>query len=120
MPIKKLFGATFLANPLTSEEGRRILERDHYCCKYCGLDGMSQFANSLMMTVDFIQPRARHGKKIPENLVTACRACNMIKGYRVFHDFAAAKAFVLKRRAELQKDWELERERLHSRTSATA
>ena len=114
MPIKKLLGATFLANPLTSEEGRRILERDQYRCQYCGLDGMSHFENSLIMTVDFVQPRVRQGKKTPENLVTACRACNVIKGHRVFHDFAAAKAYVLKRREELRANWASEMDKLHS------
>lgn len=117
MPIKKLLGATFLANPLTSEEGRRILERDQYRCQYCGLDGMSHFENSLIMTVDFVQPRVRHGKKTPENLVTACRACNVIKGHRVFHDFAAARAYVLKRREELRANWAAEMDKLHSRTA---
>lgn len=120
MPIKKLLGATFLANPLTSEEGRRILERDQYRCQYCGLDGMSHFENSLNMTVDFVHPRIRHGKKTPENLVTACRACNTIKGHRVFHDFATAQAFVLKRREELHKEWETQMERLHSHAHVTA
>jgi 5-methylcytosine-specific restriction endonuclease McrA len=113
MPLRKLLGATFLANPLTSEEGRKILERDHYCCQYCGLDGMAQFENSLIMTVDFIHPRMHHGKKTPENLVTACRICNVIKGYRVFHDFAGAKAYVLKRRDELRAGWEQQRANLH-------
>src|SRR5271165_3310751 len=106
MPIAKLFGLTGLAKPLTSEEGRRILERDRYCCQYCGLDGASSFENSLVMTVDFVHPRAHKGAKLPENLVTACRPCNVIKGYRIFHDFEHAKAFVLKRREELRKAWE--------------
>ena len=120
MPIRKLLGATFLANPLTSEEGRRILERDHYCCQYCGLDGMTHFENSLIMTVDFVHPRARHGKKTPENLVTACRACNVIKGHRLFHDFAAAKAFVLKHREQLRQEWEKEVARLQHHAASAA
>ena len=73
MPIKKLLGLTPPAKPLTSEEGRRILERDHYRCQYCGFDGMSHFENSLIMTVDFVHPRAHKGRKASENLVTACR-----------------------------------------------
>ena len=120
MPIRKLLGSTFLANPLTSEEGRRILERDRYCCQYCGLDGMSHFENSLIMTVDFVHPRARQGKKTPENLVTACRACNVIKGHRVFHDFAAAKTYVLKRRDLLRSEWAAEVERLRQHASSAA
>jgi len=106
MPINKLFGLTGLAKPLTSKEGRGVLERDQYRCQYCGLDGMSNFENSLIMTVDFVHPRAHKGKKDPENLVTACRPCNVIKGRRIFHDFEHAKAYVLQRRDELRKDWE--------------
>ena len=58
MPIQGLLGLTRLAKPLTSEEGHRILERDRYRCQYCGLDGMSCFENSLVMTVDFIIPHS--------------------------------------------------------------
>jgi 5-methylcytosine-specific restriction endonuclease McrA len=95
-----------LAKPITSKEGHTILERDHYRCQYCGLDGMAIFENSLVMSVDFILPRAVKGKKNPENLVAACRACNVIKGRRTFKNFEEAKAFVLERRAELRKEWE--------------
>src|SRR5215467_7906927 len=73
MPILGLPGLTRLAKPLTSEEGHKILERDRYRCQYCGLDGMSCFENSLVMSVDFIIPRAHKGKKNPTNLVAACR-----------------------------------------------
>ncbi len=106
MPINSVFGLTRSAKPLTSEEGRRILERDQYRCQYCGFDGMSSFENSLIMTVDFVHPRAHKGKKDPENLVTACRPCNVIKGSRVFRDLEHAKAYVLQSRDKLRKDWE--------------
>jgi 5-methylcytosine-specific restriction endonuclease McrA len=106
MPIVKLSGLTGLAKPLTSDEGRRILERDQYRCQYCGLDGLSSFENSLVMTVDFIHPRARKGKKDPSNLVTACRPCNLLKGERVYRDLEHAKSYVLQKRDELRKEWE--------------
>jgi 5-methylcytosine-specific restriction endonuclease McrA len=120
MPIKNPFGLTRLAKPLTTEEGRRILERDHYRCQYCGLDAMSNFENSLIMTVDFVQPRARKGKKNPENLATACRPCNVIKGHKVFGSLAEAKAYVLQRREELRQDWESRTARLQGRTAAAS
>jgi 5-methylcytosine-specific restriction endonuclease McrA len=53
-----------------------------------------------------VVPRARKGKKDPRNLVACCRACNMIKGRRVYHSFDEAKAYVLERREELRKAWE--------------
>jgi 5-methylcytosine-specific restriction endonuclease McrA len=105
MPIGKLLGLNRLAKPLTSAEGHKILERDRYRCQYCGLDGMANFENSLIMTVDFIHPRARKGKKDPANLAAACRPCNVIKGHRVFRDLEEARAFVLERREKLRKDW---------------
>ena len=95
-----------LAKALTLEEGHRILERDRYRCQYCGLDGMSSFENSLVMSVDFVLPRARKGKKHSDNLVAACRACNLIKGAKVFKSLDEAKTHVLQRRSELHKEWE--------------
>jgi 5-methylcytosine-specific restriction endonuclease McrA len=95
-----------LAKPLTSEEGHRILERDRYRCQYCGLDGMANFENSLVMSVDFVLPRAKKGTKSPDNLIAACRACNLIKGRRTFKNFEEAKKYVLDRRSELRKEWE--------------
>lgn len=58
------------------------------------------------MSVDFVVPRARKGKKDPGNLVACCRACNMIKGRRVYSNFEEARAHVLARRDELRKTWE--------------
>ena len=72
-----------LAKPLTSKEGHGILERDRYRCQYCGLDGMANFENSLVMSVDFVLPRSQKGSKKPENLVASCRACNARKEDRL-------------------------------------
>ena len=100
--------ATFslIDRPVTHEEGIKILERDNYRCAYCGLDGKASFENALAMSVDFVLPRARKGKKDPGNLVSCCRACNAIKGKRVYKNFEEAKAYVLARREELRKGWQ--------------
>jgi hypothetical protein len=105
MPLD-LTTLTLVARPVTLEEGLNILERDEYRCQYCGLDGMASFENALAMSVDFVIPRARKGRKDPRNLVACCRSCNMIKGRRVYRSFDEAKAYVLARREELCKTWE--------------
>jgi 5-methylcytosine-specific restriction endonuclease McrA len=106
-----------LAKPLTGEEGLTILERDKYRCQYCGLDGMASFENSLIMSVDFVLPRAHKGKKEPNNLVTACRPCNKIKGSRVFGSLEEAKTYVVQRRTELLKEWETSMAQLRGETA---
>jgi len=100
------------AKPITWQEGLRILERDRYRCQYCGLDGMASFENSMVMSVDFVIPRARGGKKVSRNLVAACRPCNLLKGRRNFRSVDEAKEYVLKRRAEVRKEWETRMARL--------
>jgi hypothetical protein len=105
MPLD-LMTLSLVSQPVTVQEGVRILERDGYRCQYCGLDGTASFDNALAMSVDFVVPRARKGKKDPKNLVACCRACNMIKGRRVYANFEEAKAYVLERREELRKGWE--------------
>jgi hypothetical protein len=105
MPLD-LTTLTLVARPVTLQEGLNILERDGYRCQYCGLDGLASFENALAMSVDFVMPRARKGKKDPRNLVACCRSCNMIKGRRVYRSFDEAKSYVLARREELRKAWE--------------
>ena len=95
--------------PVSQAEGLKILERDQYCCRYCGLDGKASFENALVMSVDFVVPRARKGKKDPANLVACCRPCNTIKGTRVYKSLEDAKKYVLDRREEMRRAWEANR-----------
>ena len=97
---------TLVDKPVTTRESLAILERDNFCCQYCGLDGKASFENALVMSVDFVVPRARKGKKDPNNLVACCRPCNTIKSKRVYRSFDDAKAYVLGRREELRKTWQ--------------
>src|SRR6201987_5147338 len=97
--------------PVSLAEGLKILERDQFCCRYCGLDGRTNFDSALVMSVDFVVPRARSGKKDPANLVACCRPCNMIKGKRVYGSLEEAKTYVLARREDLRKAWELKNAR---------
>ena len=116
MPID-LNTLTLVAKPVTLDEGIAVLERDKYCCRYCGLDGTTSFENALVMSVDFVFPRAHKGSKEPSNLVACCRPCNMIKGRRVYASFEEAKAYVLTRRKELRQAWELKNGRQLSQTA---
>jgi len=61
---------------------QRIFERDAYRCVYCG----QQFPPE-ELTVDHVEPRVRGGDRSDGNLVTACKACNRLKGHRRLSDF---------------------------------
>jgi 5-methylcytosine-specific restriction endonuclease McrA len=118
MALKDLLGLRRPAKALTREEGLKILERDRYRCQYCGLDGLAQFENSLVMSVDFVVPRARKGRKEASNLVTACRPCNLVKGRRIFRNLDEAKAYVGQRREELRKEWDEKVARLRPKSAS--
>jgi 5-methylcytosine-specific restriction endonuclease McrA len=115
MPLS-LVSLSLVDSPVTMEEGRKILERDNYVCRYCGLDGRASFENALVMRVDFVIPRAHKGKKNPDNLVACCTPCNTIKGTRVYANFEEAKAYVQARREELRKAWETKTARSMSKS----
>jgi hypothetical protein len=119
MPLD-LMTLRVVERPVTTEEGLRILERDQYRCQYCGLDGAASFENALAMSVDFVIPRARKGKKDERNLVACCRSCNMIKGRRAYRSFDEAKTYVLAQREKLRKAWETRKTAPAAPTSASA
>ena len=58
--------------PLTN---RALFSRDRYTCLYCG----NTFKTTLL-TRDHVKPKARGGKDSWNNVVAACKACNVKKG----------------------------------------
>jgi len=52
---------------------RNVLKRDDSICQYCGLQSSS-------MTIDHIIPKDKGGKDSWDNLVAACKKCNIYKG----------------------------------------
>lgn len=54
---------------------REVLVRDAHTCQYCGTDGTD-------MTIDHVLPRRLGGRRRWDNLVTACRPCNLRKAGR--------------------------------------
>ena len=63
-----------------------IFTRDEYRCVYCG----EQFAVD-DLTLDHVQPRVRGGDRSEGNLVTACKACNTLKGHQRLSEFLHAQ-----------------------------
>jgi 5-methylcytosine-specific restriction endonuclease McrA len=59
-----------------------IFDRDDYRCVYCGERFVADD-----LTVDHVQARVRGGDHSGGNLVTACRACNTLKGHRRLSEF---------------------------------
>jgi 5-methylcytosine-specific restriction endonuclease McrA len=55
----------------------RVFVRDCFRCQYCG-----QKRAAPELTLDHITPRSRGGRSAPDNLATACVACNTRKGNR--------------------------------------
>jgi 5-methylcytosine-specific restriction endonuclease McrA len=56
---------------------RNLMLRDGHQCQYC-----SKRPALRELNIDHVLPRSRGGKDSWENLVTACRVCNLRKGWR--------------------------------------
>ena len=58
---------------------RNVIKRDDGVCQYCSLKSSS-------MTIDHIIPKDKGGKDRWDNLVTACKTCNIYKGNYLLHE----------------------------------
>lgn len=54
-----------------------VLARDRFACQYCGAKSAPRD-----LTFDHVVPRAQGGRTSWENIVTACKRCNHLKGCR--------------------------------------
>jgi 5-methylcytosine-specific restriction endonuclease McrA len=70
---------------------RSVFARDGHRCQYCGADAES---------IDHVVPRSKGGEHAWENVVAACRACNVRKGDRLL----AATSMQLRRRPSAPHD----------------
>lgn len=68
--VYKYVKQDFQKVPLTREN---VYRRDGYECVYCGEDDSRTF------TLDHVVPQSKGGKDSWDNLVTACRKCNLEK-----------------------------------------
>lgn len=55
-----------------------VLRRDGFRCVYCG----NKASDQSPLQIDHVKPRSKGGSNEPENLVAACRACNIGKSDR--------------------------------------
>lgn len=53
---------------------QNVFKRDRQLCQYCG--------STHDLTLDHVLPRSRGGKSSWQNLTTACKKCNSLKGDR--------------------------------------
>lgn len=60
---------------------QNVYLRDGFRCQYCQCSG-----SLLNLTLDHLIPLARGGKTSWENIVTACKACNLRKGARTIEE----------------------------------
>lgn len=67
--------STAVYETIPALSNRALFARDEYLCMYCG----GQFSSSLL-TRDHVIPRARGGRDLWDNVITACKACNNRKG----------------------------------------
>lgn len=54
---------------------KNVFRRDDHTCQYCG-------GRHAELTIDHVIPRSQDGVSAWENVVTACRRCNLKKGSR--------------------------------------
>ena len=103
--LKRVFSS---GRDISREEAMKVFRRDRFTCQYCGLDGSRSFENWLILTIDYVHPRAKGGSRKMENLVAACRPCNLMKGTRVFASVEDARKHVLAKREEWRKRFHAE------------
>ena len=68
------------ATPAISFNKKNILKRDAYTCQYCGRNGRER------MTIDHVVPRSLGGRTVWDNVVSACRDCNLRKANKPLHE----------------------------------
>lgn len=66
-----------LRRPVIRLSRKNLMLRDGHQCQYCARTPMVRELN-----IDHVLPRSRGGPSSWENLVTACRVCNLRKGRR--------------------------------------
>lgn len=84
---------------LRARQRQAIWERDNYTCRYCGMQIIRlrewhSWAKRWvgLIHTDHIVPRSKGGSDHPDNLVTACRDCNLAKYDHVWEPIPLAES----------------------------
>lgn len=72
------------ARVITQGVNWTVFKRDHYRCRYCGKEGGD---NGLVLTVDHLVLWEKMGPSTAENLLTACKKCNKVRGNTEYEDW---------------------------------
>jgi hypothetical protein len=64
----------------------RVFKRDAYACRYCGRDDVP-------LTVDHIILWEEGGASVEDNLLTACRRCNKLRGSMEFSQWLTSAEY---------------------------
>ncbi len=70
---------------------KEVFRRDNYTCQYCGRNSGER------MTIDHVIPKSLGGRTVWENVVSACRTCNLKKGNKTLEE---ARMCLLRRPAK--------------------
>ena len=63
-----------------SKHFKEVFERDNRRCVYCCRDLMRDFEVFMIIVEDHLIPKSAGGPDEPQNIVTACSVCNILKG----------------------------------------
>lgn len=81
-----------------------ILIRDGYRCQYCGRNMLVDVDSFLLISIDHIQPMTSGGKHGPDNMVTACIPCNVLKFTTHASTVEEGRVIIERRRSERDAD----------------
>lgn len=90
------------ARQITATRRAVIYARDDFRCVYCGRDVIvttdpeivSRFKTRPIASIDHIIPRCEGGTNEEDNLVTACRRCNLERGTMDAFEYLAIRFYL--------------------------
>jgi 5-methylcytosine-specific restriction endonuclease McrA len=67
----------------------KVFQRDNYACRYCGLTGIP-------LTVDHLLLWEEGGPSTQDNLLSACKRCNRIRGSMHYAEWLESQDYVIR------------------------